>query len=368
MKRSRSHRQRILAGASSVLLTGLTVAIPVAARATTGDGHPSASRGWVSLTPSNIARSEVGTAAVGRSIYVVGGFVGPLGPIGFMTTNQAERYDVDTGHWQFVKPMPLRLNHPSAVAYKGDLYVLGGYTNGFSNPGVPTGGLLDTSDAFLRYHPQTDTWSPMAPMPIARTAAASAVIGDRLYIAGGRNRLPTFVSSDGLLKRLDIFDFTSGAWSRGPDMTIAREHVAGVTAAGAFYAIGGRTPLESTAAVERFLPSERRWERVADMRLPRNGFGAGALDERVVVFGGEEPSTPQFRLKNEGAELFDPTTGHWSDLPDMRTPRAGVGLGAVVGLRVYAIDGLVAAPETTCCSASNMLEALDIGSIVAGAR
>ena len=196
-------------------------------------------------------------------------------------------------------------------------------------------------------------------MPVARSAAAAAIVGDRLYVAGGRERFPTYATSEGLLARLDIFHFATGTWSRGPDMTIAREHVAGATAAGAFYVIGGRTVLDSVPSVERYLPSEGRWERVADMRVPHNGLPAVTVGDLIVVFGGEEPSNAQLKAENEATELFDPATGRWSDLPDMRTPR-GAHAGAVVGRRVYAIAGIPRAPLTTAGVFTNLVETLDL--------
>jgi N-acetylneuraminic acid mutarotase len=322
----------------------------IASAAAHGGGS---SRGWIRLNSTVLERAEPAAAAVGRTIYVVGGFIGPN------TTNQVERYDPVRDRWQLVKPMPVALNHPSAVSYRGDLYVLGGYTGGVSNPGVPTGGVADASDAFLRYDPETGSWSRMPRLPIARSAAAAAVIGDKLYVAGGRNRLPTYATSEGLLKRLDIFDFRTRTWSRGPDMAIAREHLAGAAAGGAFYALGGRLALDSTAAVERYVPYKRRWERVASMQVPHNGFPAVTVGGRIVVFGGEEPSNTRFRSENEVTELYDPATNRWSRLADMRTPR-GAHAGAALGRRVYAIEGIPATPTTTCCVFSNIVEALDL--------
>jgi N-acetylneuraminic acid mutarotase len=333
-------------------LSPLAAALAVAFLGLTGPASAD-SGGWRPGTSSLVERAEVSAAVVDHSIYVVGGFIGPT------TTNQVERYDVRRDRWELLKPMPVALNHPSAVAYGGDLYVLGGYTNGVSTPGVPTGGLLDTSDAFLRYDPRTNSWSEMPRMPGRRSAAAAAVVGDRLYVAGGRSHFPTYATSEGLLARLDIFDFSTRTWSRGPDMSIAREHVAGAAAAGAFYVIGGRTVLDSVAAVERYLPAKGRWERVAEMRVPHNGFPAVTVGDRIVVFGAEEPSNAQLRTHNEATELFDPATGRWSALPDMRTPRGGH-TGAVVGRRVYAIDGILAAPTTTAGAFTNLVETLDL--------
>jgi hypothetical protein len=308
---------------------------------------------WTALGPSRLKRAESGAARVGRSVYVVGGLIGPT------TTNKVERYDVDQDRWVLVRPMPETLNHPAAVGYRGKLYVLGGYTGGVSNPGVPTEGIADASDAFLRYDPANDRWSRMPRMPVPRSAFAAAVIGHRLYVAGGRSRFPTYVSGVGLLKRLDIFDFQTGRWSRGPDMAIAREHVPGVALNGAMYVLGGRTaiPEGATRTVERYLPGTGKWERVADMRVPHNGFGAVVVGDSIVAFGGEEPSNAAVRLENPYTELYDPRRDRWIPLPMMRTPRGGLA-GAAVGRRVLAIEGIDPSPTTSCCRFTNIVEQL----------
>jgi hypothetical protein len=355
------HRTRRTIALGATLAVALSVAVMLvvaeAGPAATQGKAWAQSAGWIPLGPSVLTRDESATAAVGKDIYVVGGFIGPT------TTDQVERYDTAHDRWELVKPMPVTRNHLSAVSYGGQLYALGGYTNGLSNPGVPTSGLADASDEFLRYDPQSDSWSAMPHMPAARASAAAAVIDDKLYVAGGRDRLPTTVTSEGLLKRLDIFDFKTGRWTRGPDMAIAREHVAGTAAGGAFYVLGGRLSYDrgtlGIPAVERYVPSERRWERVADMSVAHNGFAATTVGGRIVVFGSEEPSTPEFHLDNAVTESFDPATGRWSALPDMRTPRGALG-GAAIGQRVYAIEGITAQPGTTCCLGSNVVEALDV--------
>jgi len=71
--------------------------------------------------------------------------------------------------------------------------------------------------------------------------------------------------------------------------------------------------------------------------VARGGIASARLsDGRIVVFGGE-------RLEPGGTtiaevELFDPRTRRWRLLPDMRTPRHGLG-GAALGRRVFALEG-----------------------------
>ena len=271
---------------------------------------------WGTLPSAPLERSEVAAARIGNSIYVVGGFEATR------TSPAVERYDIRRRRWKSVRSMPLAVNHPTAVAYRGDLYVHGGYAANL--------GLTDPTGALQRYDPSRNRWSRLPSSPTARAAHAVAVIGHRLYAAGGANET-------GSLRSLDVYDFESRRWSRGPSFPPpARNHTTGVASGGRFYVLAGRDA-RNFAAAARYDPRRRKWERLPPLRTARGGIASARLsDGRIVVLGGE-------RLEPGGTtiaevELFDPRTRRWSSLPDLRTPRHGLG-GAALGRRVFAIDG-----------------------------
>jgi hypothetical protein len=293
----------------------------------------SAAGSWTVLRPALLSRTEVAAARVGRHIYVAGGFEQRTGA----TTAALERYDIERNRWSRRRAMPVALNHPAAVAYRGRVYVLGGYTG--------RGDLRGEVSALLRYDPRRDRWSRLPNAPTKRAALAAGVIGGKLYAAGGAN------TSDGALAKLEIYDFAQRRWSRGPDMGRAREHLAGAVAGGAFYLLAGRvTGQGNFNVVERYLPRARRWERLPDMRKPRGGIAAAAVGRRIVVAGGEEATGTIGEV-----EAYDPATRRWSRLPVMRTPRHGLGLVSHRG-RLYAIEG----GPTPGFDFSDALEALDV--------
>jgi len=248
---------------------------------------------------------------------VAGGF-GADGP----TTNAVERYDMRRRRWTRVRPMPIRLNHPVAVAYRGDLYVSGGYSAANS--------LSEPSRALLRYNPRRRRWKRLPPAPTPRAAHAAAVIHGRLYIAGGAN-------DSGSLRSLEIYDFARRRLSRGPHFPgPARNHTTGVASGGRFYVLAGRDARNYTTA-ERYDPRRRRWESLPDMRTARGGIASVRLrDGRIVVFGGEELAAGGNTIAS--VEMFDPRRRRWSTLPDLRTPRHGLG-GVALGNRVFAVAG-----------------------------
>jgi hypothetical protein len=149
------------------------------------DSEPatSATGRWTAKRPSLLARTEVAAARVGRFVYVAGGFERRSG----RSTAAVERYDLRRDRWRRVHPMPVALNHPAAAAYRGDVYVLGGYTG--------RGDLRGEVASLYRYDPGRDRWSRLPDAPTRRAALAVGVVGSKLYAAGGAN-------SDGALRTL----------------------------------------------------------------------------------------------------------------------------------------------------------------------
>ena len=76
-------------------------------------------------------------------------------------------------------------------------------------------------------------------------------------------------------------------------------------------------------------------------------------DGRIVVFGGEQLGAGGTTIAP--VELFDPRRRRWSGLPDMLTPRHGLG-GVALGNRIYAFAGGVSPGFSFSCA----VEALDV--------
>ena len=271
---------------------------------------------WTAMRSDPVARGEVSAARIGRAVYVVGGF-----DASGRTTAMVQRLDLATGRWVTVAPLPMALNHMSALSYGGQLYVVGGY----ASPG-------DTSTqavrGFWRFDPARERWSAMPAAPIARAAAGVAVLGHRLYVAGGRNDASTALSS------VAIFDFTTGRWSLGPRLLRAREHVAAVSGGDAIWVLGGRALGQGTFTdVERLLPRSRLWELRRPMPVARAGFAAVSVGGGILTVGGEDGDHTVGEV-----DRLDLRTGRWTRLPPLPVARHGLGVVAD-GPLVFAIDG-----------------------------
>jgi N-acetylneuraminic acid mutarotase len=287
----------------------------------------------VTRHPATLARTEVGAAAVGKWLLVVGGFRKQDAA----TTSAVERYDIETDTWKRVHSMPIALNHAAAASWGGHLYVVGGYTSAH--------GLSHESRRLFRYGIPHDRWVELPPMPTARAALGATAVQNRLMYAvgGARGGKP--------LRRLDVYSFKHRRWRKGPPMPTAREHLAVASAGGYVYALGGRVAGKGNLAVaERFDTARHRWERLPDMAKARSGIAAVRVGQSIVVFGGEEAGGTIREV-----EMYDPSERRWTPLPDMRTPRHGLG-GAVLHRRVFAVEG---GPQPGL-HFSRAIEALDV--------
>ncbi|HEX6153444.1 MAG TPA: kelch repeat-containing protein [Solirubrobacterales bacterium] len=284
---------------------------------------------WRFEPPAPRAPVEGGAVAIGPLIYATNGE--KPGNLHTVLT-----FDTRTGRWSEPTRSPVGLNHSQPVAYRGDLYLTGGYLDG----DVPTDGLW-------RYDPQSDRWSELPPMGLARGGAGTAVVGDKLYVAGGA--VQTFgVSLEGsAYDRLEIFDFESETWETGPDMPVARHHTVAIGLGGRLYVAGGRAGLLDTNndtppsdEFSRYDPVAEEWERLPPLPLGAGFMGITKAAGKVVIVGGED----QQHWEDGGgwatasAWAFDPRTNRWQRLPDLNIERRGMG-AATVGGRIYVLMG-----------------------------
>jgi len=152
------------------------------------------------------------------------------------------------------------------------------------------------------------------------------VVGEKLVVVGGQN-------DKKIVPQTEVFDGNS--WKDAGDMPIPREHLAAVSDGTYVYAIGGRflSADKNTAEFDRFDPSSGKWTSLVNMPTPRGSYGAAFIDGRIVAVGGEEP-TQVLAV----AEMYDIAENKWTTLPPMPTARHAE-VVAAVGNTVYCIGG-----------------------------
>jgi len=229
-------------------------------------------RRWDTRAQLIDANSEMAVAELDGKIYVLGGY-----PASRVTVRTVQVYDTATDRWSLTTPMPIALNHQMATAVNGRLYVIGGQTTDSG-----TGSFTNT---VFEFNPATSNWTSKASMPTSRSAGASAVIGNRIYVAGGRPpRGADFA----------VYDTSSNLWTTLPNLPTARNHLATCAIGGKVYVAGGRLGGGFTSAMtnvlEVFDPATMMWSTRAPMPTTRGGVNGIAVGDCFFVFGGEGPS------------------------------------------------------------------------------
>jgi N-acetylneuraminic acid mutarotase len=226
-------------------------------------------------TRSNLleANSEMSVAELDGRIYVMGGY-----PSSRVTQRTVQVYDSTQDRWHYTTPLPIPLNHAMPATANGRVYIIGGQTNS-----TGTSGFVNT---VFEYNPLTSNWTARAPMPTARSAGAAAVIGNLIYVAGGR--------SSTTAQDFAVYDAVSNQWRTLADLPTGRNHLAAAAIDGLVYVAGGRLgpgfsdPM--TAALEVYDPVAGTWATRAPLPAPRGGVNGIAVDGCFFVFGGEGPN------------------------------------------------------------------------------
>lgn len=239
----------------------------------------------------------------------MGGFAPPG-----RTVSAVEVYNTKTDTYSRGPDLPIGVNHAMGASFDDVVYIIGGY-RGEADLTYPT----DRAFAL-----RGTGWEELPPMPEVRAAAGAAVIGGRIYVAGG-------VGPNGLADSTLVFDVAGGTWSKAAGVPTPREHLGVATDGRRLYVVGGRPP--NTDVAEVFDPQTGHWERLPDMPTPRGGLAAaGTANGLIVAAGGEAEDT--FRE----VEAYYVARGSWVRLDGLPTPRHGLGVVAV-GNTVYVLAG-----------------------------
>jgi non-specific serine/threonine protein kinase len=250
----------------------------------------------------------VAAAVSGGEIIVAGGYLADGS-----TTARVDLYQPIRRTWRRGPDLPAPVNHAAAASLSGRAVVVGGY--GREGPTRTAVALIGSR------------WMRLPALPHPRAAAGAVALNGRLYVVGG-------VTNGGLARSMLMYVPGTGRWTKLPGPT-PRQHLAAVAARGRLYAIAGRSAGYDTnvALVESWAPGERRWRREMPLPEARGGTGAAVVSGMIVSVGSEAP-------EGTSAAVFalDLGSGHWSRLPDLPTPRHGLGVVAHGGA-VYVIGG-----------------------------
>ena len=178
-------------------------------------------RGWRARAPMRGRRFNHSAVAVGGKLYVLGG----LDDHG-RESRSVFVYDPRSDQWSPARALPRPLHALGAVAFRGEIWVIGGR----SGEEVVTGVLI--------YDPRTDEWRRGPRMPKPMELLGTAVVGDEIHAVWEST--------------YQIYDASEGTWREGPRPLVTRHALEAFYVDGALYTIGGcTTALRDSPIVER---------------------------------------------------------------------------------------------------------------------
>ncbi|UFH54034.1 Kelch repeat-containing protein [Spirosoma sp. KNUC1025] len=292
-----------------------------------GSNFVALGQAWQPITTQNTCatRHENAATLIGDSLYAVGGRgMRPL-----------EALNLKTLVWKAHPEPPVEMNHFQAITYNGELYVMGAFQGKYPHetpipniyiynpkqsawrvgPEIPKDrlrgsagvvvynnkiymacgiidGHYDGHVAWLdEYDPKTNTWKKLADAPRTRDHITAAVVGDKLYLAGGRNstaRINKVLETT--IAEVDVYDFKTGKWTTLPadaNIPTQRAGATAVTQGGKVWIIGGETTqLLAHNEAEALDPKTNRWTSGPKMQQGRHGTQAVVYDGKIYIVAG----------------------------------------------------------------------------------
>src|SRR5439155_5043696 len=207
-------------GVTPPVSTGLVLdAVPVGGTPTPTPtcppGNPTGAGAWTAGNPYPTTIVRYGFVQTATDFYVFGGV--DNGSI----TNAVNKYNVASGTWTPLAPMPFSGEAPtcSLMHATGIVYCADG----------------TAGNDFASYDIATDSWTPLASDPFATDhyGSASGAFNGKVFVAGGTSSISN---------QVDVYDVGSNTWSPGTPAPSAFL-LAGYQQVGSFlYVVGGFDP------------------------------------------------------------------------------------------------------------------------------
>ncbi|HED53852.1 MAG TPA: hypothetical protein ENJ00_06590 [Phycisphaerales bacterium] len=236
------------------------------------------------------------TDSAGR-IYSIGGGPGESATVGNPNSTYAERFIGSSDTWEPIAPLPIATADAAASPDGlGHILVFGG---------ISADGSTRLSEV-QRYDLATDSWSTVAntDMPVALSGHEATLGADgRIFILGGASGP---IGAETVEKTTWVYDPMTDSWQAGPDMAEARRWFASFLASDdMIYAIGGDNSTGGSYGVEKLYTTpcpvftaqptdQTRWQ-YAKVTMSAPAYGGGTIT---------------YQWKHDGVALVDgPSVG-----------------------------------------------------------
>ena len=217
-----------------------------------------------------------------------------------------ELFDPATGAFTLAGSMhSARVSHAATLLPSGDVLITGGWDRGNA-----------VSSAEI-YRVKTGVFEQIASLPAPRASHTQTLLDNgKVLLVGGHD-------GNSILGSAVLFHPDTGTFSEtGGLQTPRNSHVAVQLQDGRVMIIAGGDTYNDVvlASAEVYDPETGRFTEVGALRTPRYKHAATLLkDGRVLVVGGSDERDSRGRYTS--AEIFDPSTGQFTETAAMASPR-----------------------------------------------
>ena len=144
------------------------------------------------------------------------------------------------------------------------------------------------------------------PPSVGKLYDVCQVANDQLLLTGGQKA--------GATADCWLMDLTQNTWTHMPSMRTARCFHRSVLVGDNVYVVGGKDVSDTvTGAVERFNLTKRQWSSQPDLSRPVRVPAVTSHGHNVFVFGGRDGSNKELTC----TQAYNTVTGQWTTLADM---------------------------------------------------
>ncbi|XP_077288945.1 kelch-like protein 7 [Arctopsyche grandis] len=163
----------------------------------------------------------------------------------------------------------------------------------------------------------------VAPMNLAVAGHSSVVIGDTIYVMGGRTNDN---NNERITNKLQIYSTNNNSWSFCTPMNQRREGHSSVIFNGYIYVAGGsNSEMENIDSVEYYNPRAKTWTNFIKLAKPLYGLSLCAFRNKLLCIGGKSRD-----VKTADVFEYDDTNRNWEPKTSLGKTRFGSPLMAHV--------------------------------------
>jgi N-acetylneuraminic acid mutarotase len=205
-------------------------------------------------------------------IFVLGGYND-----GWISVNTVYEFDSVTEVWSENTRMPQDRAAFTAQIIDGKIYTIGGAKTTLVDGRIDFQIVEDTE----YFDIESGKWNSVAPIPTPREHLASAVVDEKIYVIGGRSlNLQSHVGTN------EVYDPDIDSWIMKSPMPTKRGGIAAASVEDMIFVFGGESESETFSEVEQYNAVTDEWHEIESIPTARHGLTASEVDRKILAIAG----------------------------------------------------------------------------------